>query len=336
MSLDEQNVPAIQALYVITVVGSSITGILFLFNVFSVTQHYRAIDFRKASSRWRVSLLTSSFFAFCVNLLDGNLVWRNWTSNPSGCAAITIPHVLFYSFTKQALNLFLYDRAKIVHASLVMQGNKEKYLRWFRMLLWLTLVAGMPIAFYWSPFVAFTGVVYEQGNCVYYVLFPVVPILFAISDSFLAVGMLLIFLLPLWTHIKNMSEDGGATTPRITAVIHRNIIFSSIALSTGFLALVALATLEWIANADGTAATQPLRIWASFAIAFDNIISVLCIHRMTNGWLPSAIRQRLAGAASTTQQVTNNKVEAQTDDRVPSVSHNHGLKVAINPESAHS
>jgi hypothetical protein len=83
----------------------------------------------------------------------------------------------------------------------------------------------------------------------------------------------------------------GCDKMRLKFVIQRNILFSSIALMTGFGALTVLATLEWIANADATEATYPLRIWSSFVISFYNILSVTSIHFMTTGWLPDFIKK---------------------------------------------
>ena len=99
------------------------------------------------------------------------LVWRNWIGDDKGCQTITIPHVLFYFFEKQSMNHFLYDRAKIVHESLQLEALRLKYLKILRLILWLVVVIGVPIFFYWSAFVAFTGFVAPEKNCVFFVIF---------------------------------------------------------------------------------------------------------------------------------------------------------------------
>jgi hypothetical protein len=136
------------ALSVNTIFGACVTGTLLLCDAWSIWEHRHKITFATPHTRWRVSLMFAALFAFCVFLLDGVLVWRTWTGNESGCSAITIPHVLFYFFQKQCVYLFLYDRAKIVHESLSIEGTKLKYLKWFRMLLWLVIVVGELIWLY--------------------------------------------------------------------------------------------------------------------------------------------------------------------------------------------
>jgi hypothetical protein len=132
------NEEAIQALTGITILGSAVTGILLLLDLLSVVQHLKSVSIKDAQFRWRLSLLImASTLSFCVFLLDRNLVGDSY-----GCEQITTPHVLFYLFAKQSMDLFLYDGAKIVHESLAIVGNRLKYLQWFRMLLWLTLVLG--------------------------------------------------------------------------------------------------------------------------------------------------------------------------------------------------
>jgi hypothetical protein len=322
-------------LFINTIIGASLTGCLLVLDITSVFEHRKHISMYRANTRWRVSLLLAATFAFCVFMLDGVLVWRNWIGNAAGCAAITIPHVLVYFFQKQSLYHFLYDRAKIVHESLRIEGTRLKYLKLFRLLLWFVIVLGLPICFYWTAFVAFTGEVYSNGVCVFYVLWPIVTIIIAIADIFLELGMLAIFLVPLYAHKKVMDEGKSANAAiakhSIDKVVRRNIIFSSIAMASCGIGLCTLAGLEWVANNDGTAATEHLRIWASFAIAFDNMIGVTAIHCMTSGWLPTPIRKRVSHDSTTTGQVNSsspmNKGATTDDDRTK---HSQSMVAAYN------
>ena len=149
------------------------------------------------------------------------------------------------------------------------------------------------------------------GNCVFYVLYPIVPIIFATLDALLALGMLIIFLIPLWAHTKEMQESKGldGAKSRMHLVIRRNIIFSSIALTSAFVGLTTLSILEWVANEDPTGGSDNLRIWASFTIAFDNFIGVAAIHGMTSGWLPLILQKRfkLAPTSSVISTTNNNR-----------------------------
>jgi len=157
------------------------------------------------------------------------------------------------------------------------------------------------------------------GNCVFYVIYPIVPIIFATLDAFLAMGMLIIFLIPLWAHSKGMLETKGTVKSQISNVIRRNIIFSSIALTSGFVGLVTLSILEWVANEDPSGNSDDLRIWASFTIAFDNFIGVAAIHGMTTGWLPRIVQRRFRLVpGSSAISTTNNRKVVSSDNRVAS------------------
>jgi hypothetical protein len=188
------------------------------------------------------------------------------------------------------------------------------------------------------------------------VIIPVVLILIAIADALLEMGMLAIFLVPLWVHAKEMgtgvptSRDAQATSigetnaktvhSKIEGVIRRNIICSSIALASCCIGLTTLAALEWIANLDGTWHTAHLRIWASFAIAFDNFIGVTAIHCMTSGWLPSILQSTLSmrtadGSATSTNRGDKNGKVASTsgnDERNTHQSATGGTLTAVNPK----
>jgi hypothetical protein len=135
------------------------------------------------------------------------------------------------------MNLFLYDRARIVHESMSLSAARLRYISILRSMLWLVLVIGIPVLYYWSIFVAFTGVVDTFGNCVFFAILPQVVISFAVADAFLSLGMLLIFLVPLWhhtSHLKNSFDTAPTQIRTLHRVIQRNIICSSIALTSAF------------------------------------------------------------------------------------------------------
>ena len=259
-------------IFISSAFGMAFTGLLLFVQAISLFQHRKEVYSQK--QRWRLSLFGAAFFAFIVLLFDGLLVWVNWIGREFSCASITHPHVLFYVLEKQCMNLFLYERAKIVHETLMYDF---KYLSWFRNLLWLTLVLGVPVCFYWATFVAFTGVVSMEGDCVYYTIFPEVVIAFVVSDFFLASGMMAVFLLPLWVHsnqIRNLTRGVSSNVSyvenpineKLDKVIRHNILCSSIALSSGLVSLTAFATTMWIAKLNGTSAADYLRVWGLFSI----------------------------------------------------------------------
>jgi hypothetical protein len=288
------------ALMINTSIGTTVTGVLVLLGIYSLIENRAKLEIVHAKNRWRISLFATAFFSFVVFILDGTLVWISWTGNDEGCRNITIPHVLFYFFEKQAMNLFLYDRAKIVHESLQIDRTRLKYLILFRTILWSILVFGVPLGLFWAPFIAFTGVVYPAGNCVFFVIWPVVTICMLVVDVFLEAGMLMIFLIPLYSHSQKMKQIKLIKDDKlhhaenmVSEVIRRNIIYSSIALVSCIMAATILTTLEWIVNADESQEQAHLRIWASFSVCFDNFIGVSMMHCMTKGWLNTSCRRRL-------------------------------------------
>jgi hypothetical protein len=287
------------ALLVNTSIGTTVTGILVLLGFLSLIENRKKLEIVHAKNRWRISLFATALFSFVVFILDGTLVWISWTGHEEECRTITIPHLLFYLFEKQGMYLFLYDRAKIVHESLKIERTKLKYLKLIRTVLWLTLALGVPIGLFWSPFIAYTGVVYPAGNCVFFVIWPVLIIVMIVLDVFLEAGMLLIFLIPLYSHshvmneIKSIKDDNLHHAENMVAkVIRRNIIYSSIALASCLIAATILATMEWIANGEGAENQAHLRIWASFSVCFDNLIGVSMMHCMTSGWMSTSCRKR--------------------------------------------
>ena len=227
------------------------------------------------------------------------------------------PHVFFYIIEKQFLYLFLFDRAKIVHESIGLTKDNNRYLYYFRWILWLVIVFGMSLFFYWAAFGAVTGNVADNGECVYRVIYPQVCIAIVVADFFLATGMLLIFLLPLKQQSKSLkalgSNVGDAFKNHIDRVIYRNLVCSVIALVGCFLSLVTLTTLMWIADNDLTPATFYLRFWALFAVSSESLIGVLAVHGMTTGWYPLSIRKFWA----------ERKAGTFSSDRVSSPRHHH-------------
>ena len=237
-----------------------------------------------------------TFFAFLVFLLDGVTVWANWTVDPWGCHNIIPPHVFFYVLEKQSLYLFLYDRAKIVHDSLSLEESKAKRLHYFRIFLWYSIVLGFAISFYWLPFVITFGVPLSTGQCAYHIVYPFVGIILAVADMFLALGMLAIFVFPLYQHskeIERLAVPKNRIKSQLDKVIRRNLVFSVIAIIGTFLSLTALCTLIWIAEVDNSPRTDNLRFWGLFCISLESVSSVLALHGMTSGWYPNGLKKFL-------------------------------------------
>ena len=129
--------------------------------------------------------------------------------------------------------------------------------------------------------------------------------------------MLIIFIVPLWSHSRTMialvsSQAVRDTSANVQAkkiidqVIRRNFLFSSIALVSACCALLGEATLMWLANESSDPLTQDtLRIWATTSVGFDNIISLFAIHSMTLGWLPRRCRRKHIDTAVSDENTLN-------------------------------
>jgi hypothetical protein len=119
--------------------------------------------------------------------------------------------------------------------------------------------------------------------------------------------MLIIFLVPLWVHEEQMSKIANQKElqEKLRAVIRKNMIFSSIALVGGSVSLISLATLMWIAIADGTPDTYYLRFWALFGISFDSVIGIIAVHAMTSGWQPTVLSNLFKKGVLTTASNQN-------------------------------
>jgi hypothetical protein len=217
-------------------------------------------------------------------------------------------------------------------------------LRW---LLWLTLTVGMPICFYWTAFLAFATRPLPEGDCLFYAVFPVVPVIFAVADAILASGMLIIFLLPLWQHqdvikatVANNAKYGKSSFQRM---INRNIRLSLLAIVSGLIGLSGLSAFNWAS--DGTSATEHFPTWGLFIISFDNIASVSACHCLTFKWLPNRIFSLLGfsrGGNSSTRdgETSPTRSKNKREDRTVRSSDKEQSSLQVTPayaiEEAHS
>jgi hypothetical protein len=268
----------IQAMRAVTLLGATSSGTIMLLSIVSFWEHRSEFNFRNSSRRWRLPLILTATVSFFVLSLDCSTVWRTWRSpeDDVGCKVVTTLIPLGYIVEKQCLNLFLYDRAKIVHSAISLGAKKDWYLKLLRWALFLTITLGVAVFFYWSAFAAFTGQIGAEGECIFYTIFPQVPVAFFVADAFLSVGMLLIFLAPLHSHttgIKELATENKRSNASFQKMIRLNIILSGCAICTGLVGLTGLAVFNWIS--DGTRATEHYPSWGLFIITWDNFLSVV-------------------------------------------------------------
>lgn len=257
------------------------------------------MDLSVLSQRWRIPLVLATFISFILMILDGTLTWHQWLGQDVSCAAIQIPHILLYCLAKQFMYLFLYERAKIVHDSLQLTTRNAWRLHLFRNLVWLTIVAGVPVIFYWSAFVAFDGKVTVDGYCLFYSIYPEVIVAFAASDFVLASSVFVLFVFPLYTHVRQMEQRSGTgngnghNSARFRRVMWHNLEFSCAAMLSAFLCLNAEAVLMCLGRDNGTVNGYYLIEWGLVAVSIDNCLGIMLLHCMTTAWMPRTIRSRL-------------------------------------------
>jgi hypothetical protein len=219
-----------------------------------------------------------------------------------------------------------------------MSSKSEKYLRLLRWALWLTLCFGVPVCFYWAAFLALGAKIAPEGDCIYFAVFPIVPILFAIADACLAIGMLIIFLIPLWQHqdaIKhNVSRYGERS---IKYMIRNNIRLSLIAIISGVVGLTIFSALNFAS--DGSASTDHFPIWALFVISFDNIIGITAALFMTPNWLPRKVLlmtglNKVANSSSREGQTSPTRSNRKGDDDRTFKSSDAGSSMLVTPAYA--
>jgi hypothetical protein len=75
--------------------------------------------------------------------------------------------------------------------------SEERKLKLIRWLLWITVVLGIPVFFYWAVYVAVSGTVDSSTEECIYLTIPIIAVILNFADVSLSVGMLLIFVIPL-------------------------------------------------------------------------------------------------------------------------------------------
>jgi hypothetical protein len=314
------------ALKVSVTIGYTVLLILLSLSGYSFIEHRKEITFQDPRRRWRVSLFLSCLCASCEFTLFMPMIWYSWVPGVQDdiCGGLDKFGAILYMLEKQFLYLFLYDRAKMVHMSLTLGIKRDKLLMYLRWMMFLTVTAGIPLTFYWAAFVTFTGSLYIlPGDCIYVSIFPIVPVVFAITDISLAGGMFILFAAPLMRHRRMVKENSPIVGHKLDRLISRNAKLSFIAIASGLIALIGLATFNYL-GAENPSMVY-LRGWGGFMISWDHTVGLTAAHAMTNAWLPKKLQQFVtsrtgagteqesAGASSPKSKSNNKKPEPQNN-----------------------
>jgi hypothetical protein len=260
-----------------TMLEICIISVLLVFNCISSFENRKGINLKQPQKRWRISLLLSCTFSFLSCALNVATVWYPWQPGEDvSCQWLFHISSMFYFIEKQFLYLFLYDRAKIVHLNMTLGPRQDRWMMYLRWMMFLTLTIGIPVSFYWSAFVALTGSLnILPGDCIFFNVYPQVPVAFAVSDLALAGGMTLMFLIPLLRQrrrIRMLSLKTESLGP-LDKMIITNARFSFIAIASGLLSLIGFATCNYIASQDPS--LTYLRGWGGFSVSCDIVLAVI-------------------------------------------------------------
>ena len=129
-----------------------ISGTIIIIHIIALIEDHSDLSLRSAQKRFRISLFFAALFGLATLVVDGALEWKNWKGFEADCARMPAALVMCYIIQKQFVYFFLYDRAKIVHNSLKLNYKLLVLLRWA---LILTILAGVPVFFYWIAYVSY-------------------------------------------------------------------------------------------------------------------------------------------------------------------------------------
>ena len=101
------------------IMGMVILSLILSVELVGFWQERKKFSLFKPSVRWRLPMIMTTTFGLTMMIIGGLFEWVDWTLNPLGCEDYMAGFcTLFYVFMKQSMNLFMYDRAKIVHDAL--------------------------------------------------------------------------------------------------------------------------------------------------------------------------------------------------------------------------
>jgi hypothetical protein len=236
------------------------------------------------AARW---LLLLSFFGMFAFVITSLMFWVDWRGNEAGCDAITAPLLpLVYVSMKQCSYLFLYDRAKVVHAALRLNGEKMKALRWT---VWLGSTIGIPSLTWWNFFVFWRAKVLPEAVCVEYFLSTISLVMLVAVDVLFSVALLVMFIVPLIRHVRRPNTTVSKKV--FQSVLRSNIVISVIMIVSTITALITMS-VELTVNfgKHPNPATEYRQVWVIIAPLTDAIITVVFPHLMTNIWVPWCLR----------------------------------------------
>jgi hypothetical protein len=250
--------------------------LLVYFDLSSVCKRrLRLSTLKHAKNRALMWLLCISVLGLWTIILCVLMWWVNWIGNEQGCPILVAPMCpLVYITMKQCLYLFLFDRAKVVHNALRIDGLFMRILRWT---VYVFSTLGIPALTWWIFILYWRGRVLHEGICVQYTDNIGGVIAVATLDFVLSLAILSLFIAPMIHHIGKIKNDD--ITPRFRRLIRRNLTVS-ITMMTSTIASLTVMTVEFtIAHGSSPdPGLEHLQIWGTFFPMLDTILTVILPH----------------------------------------------------------
>jgi hypothetical protein len=291
---------AVTAARVVSITFILIIGTIAILEIlnFFVFPNGRKASSCKITDRPRIWLFLTTVFGFWTTLIVTLMWWVDWTGNPEGCDRLTNPQLpLIYVIMKQFLYLFLFDRAKIVHDALGLNGFKVRMLRW---LILLACTTGVPALVWWLFFVYWRSKVLPGvGTCVQFTESVGAIAAVASLDFCLSLAMLILFIVPLTRHAKITEEHHQST--QFKRLLNRNLSISVLLMCSTLFALIFMTVeLSIVFGATPDPNLEHMQIWSTIAPEIDTFITVIASHVLTTAWIPHPLRKRLVHISSKT------------------------------------
>lgn len=322
-------VQAVNVMYYESVIGLTITAILLAFVAQGIWEKRAELHFWRYPVHraivWILCLLLTTLLYFLFQCLSYARQYEEVS-----CNALVSPWLpLFWMMSKQFTYIFFYERSLITSKSLRLRSNVNVQ---FRRGLKFTIVVGIPLAFYWTFWAMFKGrVLVPEGCCVLVTTNQGPVIALAVVDFVLSSCLLFLFIFPLRHHVRSIRKslaspwDSSSSHGEdlIMRVLRRNLVLGVIAMSTTFIALVAMDVLLTVAH--DTAAPRDMehmQIYATTAIGIDLLVSAITALRVTNFWKPELLAQvtwtsrRQLNTPGNSREAEE-QVESRTRARIP-------------------
>ena len=307
--------------------GISIGGFFIICHVISMCS-LRSGELSKRQNRWRIYIFFVSLCFVAAMSLVGTMVWADWRVSSASCALTSSFLTMLFVNFRQFSGLVLYARAVVVHDGLRLKNSN---LLMFREFLWYSITIGVWIVFGWSFWINYAGKVVPEGVCVIYSKYPAVILTFAIMDGIMNVAMLMMFVVPLTSHSREMAgmAVGNAVSDKLKKIIKYNFFLSLSLTLVESMGLVCMTTLLMIA--DGLVVDpnlEHLQMWSLVPPLMASIISLVGQHSMTWSWVPKRVRQwfdrSTFSANDLNETSTNNANNVKRDEGVMYLGNIHG------------